>query len=252
MERLAAGGVRFTQGFVTNSLCSPGRGAILTGLYSHAHGVTTNGGGPPADSHIISNYRRQGRSLGDTLNLNSWSVLRSNIATFPIFLQRAAYDTAMVGKWHMKSNPKGYDHWAILPGQGRYHDPQMIVNNGPVQFRGYVDDVIGDQCLETLKAPPRDKPFCVQIQVKAPHRAWLPAKRHEKLDDDIEIPEPASFYAALDDRPFGVAIPTCKSATCRTSANVPPSPRSVASNQQEAQLPDLLEELLPYVSRRGR
>ena len=68
----------------------------------------------------------------------------------------------------------------------------MIVNNGPVQFRGYVDDVIGDQCLETLKTRPRDKPFCVQMQFKAPHRAWFPAKRHEKVYDDIEIPEPPS------------------------------------------------------------
>jgi hypothetical protein len=85
----------------------------------------------------------------------------------------------MIGKWHLKSNPKGYDHWAILPGQGRYHYPRMIVNGGPVQFRGYVDDVIGDQCLETLKTRPRDRPFCIQMQFKAPHRAWQPAKRWE-------------------------------------------------------------------------
>ena len=204
MDRLAAGGVRFSQGFVTNSLCAPSRGTILTGLYSHAHGVTTNAGGPPADSHMVFNYRRQGRRPADTLTLNSSSVLRSNVATFPMMLQRAGYYTAMVGKWHMKSNPKGYDHWAVLPGQGRYHDPRMVVNNGPVQFRGYVDDVIGDQCLETLKTRPRDKPFCVQMQFKAPHRAWFPAKRHEKVYDDIEIPEPSSFNTPLDDRPFAV------------------------------------------------
>ena len=204
MDRLAEGGVRFTEGFVTNSLCAPSRGTILTGLYSHAHGVTTNAGGPPADSHMIYNYRRGGGTISNRLNLNSSSVLRSNVATFPMLLQRAGYHTAMVGKWHLKSNPKGYDHWAILPGQGRYHDPQMIVNNGPVQFRGYVDDVIGDQCLEVLKTRPRDRPFCVQMQFKAPHRAWFPAKRHETVYEDIEIPEPPTFHVSLDDRPFAV------------------------------------------------
>lgn len=204
MDRLAAGGVRFTEGFVTNSLCAPSRGTILTGLYSHAHGVTTNAGGPPADSHMKFNYRRAGRRVEDVLSLNPSSVLRPNVTTFPMLLRKAGYYTAMIGKWHLKSNPKGYDHWAILPGQGRYHDPRMIVNGGPVQFRGYVDDVIGDQCLETLKTRPRDRPFCIQMQFKAPHRAWQPAKRHEKVFDDIEIPEPGSFHTSLDDRPFAV------------------------------------------------
>jgi arylsulfatase A-like enzyme len=204
MDRLAAGGVRFTNGFVTNALCAPSRGTILTGLYSHAHGVTTNGGGPPADSHMRFQYQRNGRSVEDVLDLDSTSVLRSNVTTFPRLLNQSGYYTAMIGKWHVKSNPEGYDHWSILPGQGLYHNPQMIINNGPAQFRGYVDDVITDQGLEALKTRPRDRPFCMQLQFKAPHRAWEPADRFASVYDDIEIPEPPSFNTSLENRPRGV------------------------------------------------
>ncbi len=204
MDRLAAGGVRFTNGFVTNSLCAPSRATILTGLYSHSHGVTTNGGGPPADSHMRFQYQHNGRSVEDVLNLDSSSVLRSNVTTFPRLLHQSGYYTAMVGKWHVKSNPVGYDHWAILPGQGLYHNPQMIINNGPAQFRGYVDDVITDQGLEALKTRPRDRPFCMQLQFKAPHRSWEPADRFSSVYDDIEIPEPASFNTSLENRPRAI------------------------------------------------
>jgi arylsulfatase A-like enzyme len=204
MDRLATGGVRFTNGFVTNSLCAPSRGSILTGLYSHAHGVTTNGGGPPADSHMRFSYQRNGRTVEDAINLDASSVLRSNVTTFPRLLNQSGYYTAMIGKWHVKSNPEGYDHWAILPGQGLYHNPQMIINNGPAQFRGYVDDVITDQGLEALKTRPRDRPFCMQLQFKAPHRAWEPADRFASVYDDIEIPEPPSFHTPLANRPGAI------------------------------------------------
>jgi arylsulfatase A-like enzyme len=178
MDRLAEGGVRFTEGFVTNSLCSPSRGTILTGLYSHAHGVTTNGG--------PSHYFRVGQ------------------VTFPMLLREAGYYTAMVGKWHVASEPTGFDHWCILPGQGRYYDPVMIANGGRVQFRGHVEDVVGDQALQTLRSRPKQKPFCLLYQFKAPHRSWVPARRFEKVYDDITIPEPPTFNVELSSRPAAV------------------------------------------------
>lgn len=178
MDRLAEGGVRFANGFVTNALCSPSRGTIVTGLYSHAHGVRTNGG----DTHR----------------------LRPGVPTFPGLLQKAGYFTALVGKWHIASDPTGFDHWCILPGQGVYHDPIMIANGGRIKLRGYVDDLIGDQALETLRSRPRNKPFALIYQFKAPHRAWEPAERFEKVYDDIAIPEPPTFNEGLGNRPQAV------------------------------------------------
>ena len=178
MDRLAQEGVRFSEAFVTNALCSPSRGSIVSGLYSHAHGVTTNAG--------ASHYFRPG------------------IETFPMLLQRAGYFTALVGKWHIATTPAGFDHWCILPGQGVYRDPVMIANGGRVQFRGHVEDVVGDQALETLRGRPKDKPFCLLYQFKAPHREWTPAERFAKMYDDISIPEPSTFNTELSDRPFAI------------------------------------------------
>jgi len=175
MDRLAREGTRFTEAFVTNSLCSPSRATIVTGLYSHAHGVTTNGG---------KTHR-----------------LRPDQVTFPGLLQKAGYYTALTGKWHIASPPTGFDHWCILPGQGLYHDPAMIANGGRIQMRGYVDDVITDQALETLKSRPKDKPFCLLCQFKAPHRSWEPPARHARTYEDVTIPEPATFQMSLEDRP---------------------------------------------------
>lgn len=180
MDRLAAGGVRFVDAFATNPLCSPSRGTILTGLHTHAHGVTTNGG--------KSHYFKQG------------------VITYPMLQQKAGYYTAMVGKWHIASLPTGlgFDHWCILPGQGAYHDPVMMANGGRVQFRGYCDDVIGDQALETLRSRPKGKPFSLICNFKAPHRDWRPAARFEKAYEDVAIPEPPTFNTSLADRPQGI------------------------------------------------
>jgi len=178
MDRLADGGVRFTEAFATNPLCSPSRGSILTGLHTHAHGVTTNQG--------ASHYFKPGT------------------VTYPMLQQQAGYYTAMVGKWHIASTPSGFDHWCILPGQGIYHDPILIANGGRAQFRGYVDDVIADQALETLRSRPKDKPFSMICNFKAPHRAWEPAARYARVYEDITIPEPPTFHTGLEDRPAGI------------------------------------------------
>lgn len=180
MDRLAAGGARFTEAFATNPLCSPSRGTILTGLHTHAHGVTTNTKG----SHTF----------------------KPGVITYPMLLQKAGYFSGMVGKWHIETPPAGlgFDHWCILPGQGAYHNPAMIANGGRVQFRGYCDDVIADQALETLKSRPKNKAFSLICNFKAPHRAWEPPDRFAKVYEDIVIPEPPTFNVGLENRPKGI------------------------------------------------
>ncbi len=184
MDRLAAEGRRFDQAFVTNALCAPSRACILTGLYSHAHGVMTNGDGP------------------DFVNQ---AGLRRGQVTFPMLLGQAGYYTALSGKWHIRSDPEGFDHWAMLPGQGRYNDPEMIVNGARLMFRGHSEDVVADQALQMLRHRPKDKPFCMMMHFKAPHRPWVPDTRFENRYQNVTIPAPASFREDLSRRPAAVA-----------------------------------------------
>lgn len=182
LDRIGAEGIRFTEMFVTNSLCAPSRASFLTGLYSHTHGVTTNG---PAGSI----FRNQ-------------PGLKDEQETFVHLLRRAGYHTALVGKWHLRSLPTGFDQWIVLPGGGGpYNDPEMITNALRVKFRGHADDVVGDQALTLLQQRPKDRPFCLLYNFKSPHRNWMPAARFEKVFEDIEIPIPRSFSDKFAGRP---------------------------------------------------
>ena len=183
MDRIAGEGIRFTEAFVTNSLCAPSRASFLTGLYSHAHGVITNGDGP--------SFRNQ-------------PGLRDEQTTFVHLLRQAGYHTSIVGKWHIRSWPTGFDHWVILPGQGAYQDPEMIANGVRVKMRGHVDDVVGDQALTFLRQRPRGKPFCLLYHFKSPHRSWEPAARFASVFNEIEIPAPRTFEDRLEGRPEAV------------------------------------------------
>ena len=180
IDRLATEGVRFANAFVTNALCAPSRASILTGQYSHAHGVITNGGGPQF-------YNQPG--------------LRANQTTFVSLLRDVGYHTALIGKWHLRSDPQGFDRWVVFPGQGAYHDPEMIANGVRLKLRGHADDVVGDQGLLFLRDRPRDQPFCLLYQFKSPHRSWMPAERFARMYDDIEIPVPRTFEDRLAGRP---------------------------------------------------
>ena len=183
MDRIANEGIRFTEMFVTNSLCAPSRVSFLTGLYSHAHGVVTNGDGPQF-------YNGPG--------------IRADQRTFVEHLREAGYYTGLVGKWHLKSMPTGFDEWVIFPWQGEYRDPELIAKGTHLRTRGHADDVIGDQALAFLQHRPKDRPFCLLYQFKSPHRTWVPAERHAKAFEDVAIPLPATIGEKLEGKPAAV------------------------------------------------
>jgi arylsulfatase A-like enzyme len=181
MDRIAQDGTRFSEAFVTNSLCGPSRASFLTGLYSHAHGYISNAD-PPAFGHQ--------KGIQDA-------------TTYVDLLRQAGYRTAIVGKWHLRGSPadSGFDDWVVFPWQGDYFDPDMIANGATVKMRGHSEDVVGDQALAWLRAAPPDRPFCLLVHFKAPHRSWEPPPRFEKAFADVNIPVPRTFEDRLEGRP---------------------------------------------------
>ncbi|MCW5978885.1 MAG: sulfatase [Bryobacteraceae bacterium] len=169
LDRLAAEGARFTNSFVTNSLCAPGRATVLTGAYSHIHGVRGNS---------------EAKDAVETID--------AAMATYPELLRAAGYRTGLVGKWHLSHEPAGFDTWRILPGQGLYFDPEFIENGQRRKIRGYATDITTDMALDFL-GEKSDKPFCLVYQHKAPHRPFQPAARHARLYEGIELPYPSTF-----------------------------------------------------------
>ena len=164
IDRLAAEGVRFTQSFVANSICGPARATVLTGLHSHANGKTTNRGG-----------------------------FREDLPTFATLLQGAGYQTAMVGKWHLKPDPAGFDHWAIA--RGGYYNPNLVTAEGAERQEGYTTEVITADALRWLReGRDRSKPFALWISHAATHRTWQPSPRHLTRYDDVTIEEPATLF----------------------------------------------------------
>ncbi|HJZ55582.1 MAG TPA: sulfatase [Gemmataceae bacterium] len=166
IDRIARDGVRFERCLVPNSICGPSRATLLTGKYSHANGFYNN-----------TNSRFDGSQV-----------------TFPKLLKAAGYQTAVIGKWHLVSDPTGFDYWHILPGQGVYFNPPMIKNGQKVQHEGYTTDLITDFSLEWLKNRDKTKPFLLMCQHKAPHREWCPALRHLGHDNDRKYPEPDTLF----------------------------------------------------------
>lgn len=165
LDRLAEEGMLFERCLVPNSICGPSRAVIQTGKYSHLNGF----------------YRNGNRFNGDQ-------------QTFPKLLQRAGYQTAVIGKWHLETDPQGYDHWHILPGQGLYYNPPMIRDGQRVQHTGYTTDLITDFSLEWLAKRDPNKPFLLMMQHKAPHREWAPPLRHLGFHGDQPFPEPATLF----------------------------------------------------------
>jgi arylsulfatase A-like enzyme len=170
LDRLASEGVRFENSFVNNSLCAPSRAAVLTGCYSHINGVRGN-------SEAKSNIE----------------MLNPDIPTYPQLLKAAGYRTAITGKWHLSTDPAGFDYWCVLPGQGLYFDPDFIENGNKRKIPGYATDVTTDLALDWLKKQTPESPWCLVFQHKSPHRPFLPAPRHAKLYEGQELPYPETF-----------------------------------------------------------
>ena len=161
IDRLADEGMRFENSFVTNSICGPSRAVLLTGKFSHLNGLRDN------------------RDRFD-----------STQTTFPKLLQNAGYYTAMIGKWHLKSAPTGFDNWEVLVGQGRYYNPIFIVNGERKELTGYTTDIITEKAIAALDNRDPDKPFCMLVHHKAPHRNWMPDTKYlEKFNQDLPYPE---------------------------------------------------------------
>ncbi len=166
IDRLAKEGMLFRKAFVTNSICSPSRAVALTGKFSHLNSVRDNS------------------DVFDTIQV-----------TFPKILQKNGYETAIYGKWHLKSTPQGFDHWKVLPGQGDYYHPKFNTPSGKITVSGYVTDIITDMAIEYLDSiRDKNKPFMLMYNHKAPHRSWWPSI--DDLDDfkNKKIPIPATLF----------------------------------------------------------
>ena len=165
IDKLADQGVRFTNACVTNSICGPSRATLLTGKYSHINGFMTND-----------------------------NTFDGSQQTFPKLLQQAGYTTAIIGKWHLVSDPTGFDYWNILPGQGDYYNPDFIDNGKRVNEHGYVTDLITQKSIAWLRKQDKDKPFCLLVHHKAPHRNWLPSPKHLNDFQGVRFPVPANYF----------------------------------------------------------
>jgi hypothetical protein len=203
LDRLAAGGARFENAFVTNSICTPSRAVLLTGKYSHANGTPV------------------------------FNVFDGGQPTVAKLLQGAGYHTGMIGKWHLGSMPTGFDRWIILPGQGIYNDPDFITPHGRVTVKGHTTQITTQLGLEFLESRPKDKPFFLMLHQKAPHREWTPDPKNKALFKDKVIPEPATLWDDYATRP--AALPenqqtvakdlTRRDLKLEPPADLPPGPQ---------------------------
>jgi len=183
IQRLASDGVTLENMFCTNSICVPSRAAILTGVMSHKNGVYT---------------------LGDALAPDTLNVAK--------LMTASGYATALIGKWHLKEEPTGFDYYKVLPGQGRYFNPIFKTAEnweygwkGGKEQKGFSSDIIGTESLEWIDEQDPDKPFFLMTHFKATHEPFHYPKRHENLLKDVTLPEPESLlepYPRKEGRTF--------------------------------------------------
>ncbi len=175
IDRIADQGVRFDRAYVGNSICAPARATLLTGQHSHQHGKR--------DNYTEFNHDQQ---------------------QFQKILQQHGYQTAMVGKIHLKGQMQGFDYWEVLPGQGRYWDPIFITEEGRTVYKGeHSTDVITRNAINWLENKrDKDKPFMAMVHYKAPHRTWQPTKRWKERFKSRIFPEPATLFDDYEGRGY--------------------------------------------------
>ena len=165
IDRLAAAGALFPNSFCGNSLCSPSRASVLTGLHSGVNGVT---------------------NLGQPVTKGLWM--------YPAAVRDAGYQTAALGKWHLGDTPANTDYWRLFPGQGSYWNPSVIGPNGEEKLTGYATDLLTDLGINWLKQRDKNKPFLLLLHHKAPHRPWEPPTRYYNWLANVTIPEASTLF----------------------------------------------------------
>ena len=166
IDRIAEEGAIFNKGFVTNSICAPSRAVMLTGKHSFVNGKV------------------------DNVQPFNWD--QSNFAKD---LQNAGYETALIGKIHLKGKPQGFNHWSVLPGQGHYYNPKFIENGDTIQIEGHVTPITTKMTLDWLKnTRDKEKPFLLLYHQKAPHRNWMTEEKYLTLFDDKTFEAPFNYY----------------------------------------------------------
>ncbi len=174
IDRIAADGMLFNRCLVTNSICGPSRAAILSGKYGHLNGFVSNEDGVEFDG---------------------------SQQTFPKLLQSNGYQTGIVGKWHLGSDPTGFDTWEILPNQGSYYNPDFITKDGQHTETGYVTEIITQKAKSWIaQAKNKKQPFMLMVQHKAPHRDWKPGPNELTLYKDVIFPEPVNLFDDYQNR----------------------------------------------------
>jgi arylsulfatase A-like enzyme len=165
IDRIAREGMLMRNMFVTNSICTPSRAVILTGQYSHLNGVPV---------------------------FNRFDSSKMTVARL---LQKGGYYTGMIGKWHLGSDPQGFDRWEILPGQGVYFDPLLYTADAEKTYTGrYVTELLTDLAIDFIQTRPRDKPFFLMLHHKAPHSPQQPTEAYRKEFENRWIPEPETLF----------------------------------------------------------
>ena len=179
LDRIANDGVRFTNSFVANSLSGPSRACMITGKHS-------------CENKFYD---------------NSTCVFDASQQTFPKLLQKAGYQTALIGKWHLESLPTGFTYWEIVPGQGDYYNPDFITQtNDTIQKHGYITNLITDDAIDWMENKrDKEKTFCLLIHHKAIHRNWMADTCNLALYEDKEFALPDNFFDDYNGREAAAA-----------------------------------------------
>ena len=172
LDRLAKEGALFKNAFCTNSICSPSRACVLTGQYNHVNGAVDLGGRVEPGKQMLA-----------------------------IEMGKAGYETAMIGKWHLKVEPKDFNYYCVLPGQGKYHGPSFRIRGDKPWGKNLIEfpekhstDAITDLTLEWLKDRKKEKPFFLMHHYKAPHDYFENAERYESFLANMDVPEPETLW----------------------------------------------------------